>query len=144
MAFGRLEDLSGSVELVIFPDVFAKTEPLFKGERPLLVGGFLEVENQVPKIIVDTVATLEEMLMKIRTMTFKLKNWSETELQQLHQILLENPGSTEVLFQIELPDLKKTVTMNTGDSLKIKLDNEFIEGIRQQFGRTDFIELKGW
>lgn len=144
MAFGRLEDLSGNVELVIFPDVFAKTEPVFKGERPLLVGGFLEVENQVPKIIVDTVVTLEEMLMKVRTMTFRLRDWSESDLQHLYKILQDNPGSTEVLFQLELPELNKTVTMNTGDSLKIKLDNEFIEGLRQQFGRTDFIELKGW
>ncbi len=144
MAFGRLEDLSGNVELVIFPDVFAKTEPFFKGERPLLVGGFLEVENQVPKIIVDTVVTLEEMLMKVRTMTLRLRDWSESDSQHLYKILLENPGSTEVLFLLELPELNKTVTMNTGDSLKIKLDNEFIEGLRQQFGRTDFIELKGW
>jgi DNA polymerase-3 subunit alpha len=65
MAFGRLEDLSGSVELVIFPDVYAKTEPFFKEERPLLLGGLLEVENQGAKVIVDTVTTLEEMLMKI-------------------------------------------------------------------------------
>ncbi len=143
MAFGRLEDLTGNVELVIFPDVFSKTEPLFKGERPLLVGGFLEVDHQVPKIIVDTVTTLEEMLVQIRTMILRLKDWSEEDMLHLHKILMENPGSTEVLFQIDLPEMNKTITLNTGDSLKVKLDNEFIEGLRQQFGRTDFIELKG-
>lgn len=143
MAFGRLEDLTGSVELVIFPDVFAKTEPFFKGERPLLVGGFLEVENQAPKIIVDTVTTLEEMLMKIRALTIRLKDWSESELQSLYQLLLDNPGPTEVLLQIDLPDLKKSVMMNTGDAIKVKLDNDFIESLRTQFGRTDFLELKG-
>ncbi len=143
MAFGRLEDLSGNVELVIFPDVFAKTEPFFKGERPLLVGGYLEVENQVPKVIVDTVTTLEEMMVKIRALTIRLKDWSESDLKELHRLLIENPGSTEVLLQIDLPELKKSVMMNTGEPIKVKLDNEFVESLRSQFGRTDFIELRG-
>lgn len=143
MAFGRLEDLSGNVELVIFPDVFAKTEPFFKEERPLLIGGLLEVENQVPKIIVDTVTTLEEMLLKIRVLTFRLKDWPEQDLQQLLEVIKANPGSTEVLLQIDLPELKKSVMMELGSSMKVKLNNEFIESLRAHFGRTDFLELKG-
>lgn len=143
MAFGKLEDLSGNVELVIFPDVFAKTEPFFKDERPLLIGGLLEVENQVPKIIVDTVTTLEDMLLKIRALTLRLRDWSEADLQQLLEVIRSNPGSTEVLLQLELPELKKSVMMELGGSLKVKLNNDFIESIRSHFGRTDFIELKG-
>ena len=143
MAFGKLEDLSGNVELVIFPDVFAKTEPFFKEERPLLIGGLLEVENQVPKIIVDTVTTLEDMLLKIRALTLRLRDWSEADLQQLLEVIRSNPGSTEILLQLELPELKKSVMMELGSTLKVKLNNEFIESVRSHFGRTDFIELKG-
>jgi DNA polymerase-3 subunit alpha len=143
MAFGRLEDLSGNVELVIFPDVFAKTEPFFKEERPLLIGGLLEVENQVPKVIVDTVTTLEEMLLKIRALTLRLQGWSEEELEQLLHVIRSHPGSTEIVLQLDLPELKKSVTMELGPTLKVKLNNDFIESLRSQFGRNDFIELKG-
>lgn len=143
MAFGRLEDLTGNVELVIFPDVFAKTEPFFREERPLLVGGLLEVENQSPKIIVDTVTTLEDMLLKIRALTIRTKGWTEKDLESFHAVVKEHPGQTEVLLQIDLPELKKSVMMDLGGSLKVKLNNEFIESLRTQFGRTDFIDLKG-
>ena len=34
MAFGKLEDLHGSCELVIFPDVFAKHEADLKSDKP--------------------------------------------------------------------------------------------------------------
>ena len=37
MAALRVEDLTGSTEVIIFPDLFSKTSPLLKGDEPLLI-----------------------------------------------------------------------------------------------------------
>ena len=60
MAILTLEDQTGSVEVVMFPDVFNASSPLLKGDEPLLVQGTAEVEENAAKIISHEIASLEE------------------------------------------------------------------------------------
>ena len=50
MAFASLEDLSGTIELVIFPDAYAKVESLVKSDGIMIVEGVLENSEQKAKI----------------------------------------------------------------------------------------------
>ncbi len=47
MAFVTLEDLSGFVELVIFPEVYLAASELLKSEEPLLVRGAVDAGEEV-------------------------------------------------------------------------------------------------
>ena len=46
MAFAQIEDLSASLELIVFPDTFASFESIFKEEVPVLVTGTLENKEE--------------------------------------------------------------------------------------------------
>jgi DNA polymerase-3 subunit alpha len=144
MAFAALEDLTGSVELVIFPDTYAKTEMYFKEEKPLLIGGLLEVENGNPKIIVDSVITVEESLRKVKHLAFNICDFKEDDLVKLQSLIKEYPGPTEISLQCDLQEANKRVVLGFKDeSLKIQFSSDFLEGLHQHLGRTDFMELRG-
>ncbi|WP_413578695.1 DNA polymerase III subunit alpha [Bdellovibrio sp. HCB290] len=142
MAFGKIEDLTGAVELVIFPDAFAKNGELLKDERPMLIGGGLEVEEGVAKIMVDSVSPLEDILKKTKRMVFRLDRIPYEDYGRLNSLMKDNPGPTAVSLEIDIPDVRRRVMMEVGDISGVSVSNEFFEGVHSLFGRTDFIELR--
>ena len=54
MAFAQIEDLQGSIELVIFPRVWEGTKELWEPDRILVVRGKVNVRGREPSIIVDS------------------------------------------------------------------------------------------
>ncbi len=142
MAFGKVEDLTGAVELVIFPDAFAKNGEMLKDERPMLIGGGLEVEEGVAKIMVDSVSPLEDILKKTKRMVFRLDRIPHEDYGRLKDLMKENPGPTAVSLEIDIPDVSRRVMMEIGEGSGVNVSNEFFEGVHSLFGRTDFIELR--
>jgi DNA polymerase III subunit alpha len=53
MCFATIEDLTGSVEITVFPDTYAETSSLLKSDDPLLVTGKLEKTEKGAKILVS-------------------------------------------------------------------------------------------
>ena len=142
MAFAQVEDLTGSVELVVFPDAFAKNELQLKSEQPVLVGGKLEKDGDSAKIMVDRIAVLEDMLKKSKNLTFKIDISMEKHLCGLGRLLEKFPGLTNVELELELASLNKKVTMKVLEPEGINPSNEFFEGLHGLFGRTDFVEIR--
>ncbi len=59
MAFVVLEDLTGSVEIVVFPDLYTKEEQYFQEDNLLVIGGKIDArEEKSPKILAKTVTPL--------------------------------------------------------------------------------------
>ena len=142
MAFATLEDLGGNVELIIFPEPFAKHEMQLKADQPVLVAGNLKKENDSCKIMVDKVGLLEEMLKKSKNMIIKVDATMEPRLDALGQLMMNHPGKTGVDLEIELPDLSKTVTLNVTEPKGIDPSSEFFERLHGLFGRMDFVEIR--
>jgi len=55
MAFAQLEDLHGSIEVVVFPKVYEETRELWKEEKILLIKGEVDVRGREPKVICESV-----------------------------------------------------------------------------------------
>jgi DNA polymerase-3 subunit alpha len=55
MAFVGLEDLQGTIELVVFPRTYAKFRELLREESLLLVQGKVDVRGREPKVLCDRV-----------------------------------------------------------------------------------------
>ena len=142
MAFGQVEDLGGSVELVIFPEAFAKNELQLKTDQPVLIGGTLKHENDAAKIMVDKVGLLEDIMKKSKSMTFKLESSMQKSLSDLEGLLAKHPGKTGVDLEIMIPDLGKLVTLNVLEPAGIDPSSAFFEGLHGLFGRTDFVEIR--
>ncbi|MFQ5460741.1 MAG: OB-fold nucleic acid binding domain-containing protein, partial [Anaerolineae bacterium] len=53
MAFARLDDLQGAVDVTIFPSIYETTRPLWQDDRIVLVRGKVELRNDRLQLIVD-------------------------------------------------------------------------------------------
>ncbi len=142
MAFSKVEDLSGSCELLIFPDVYAQFEELVKDERPLLVGGYLDRDGDTIKIIVDNMVRLEEAIKKTRKVVLHLDGLDNNQYVLLARILRDYPGSTQVDMVLNIPDLHQNVFIESPEVNGVSMENELLEKLQAQFGRTDFMEMK--
>ncbi|MGZ3795624.1 MAG: DNA polymerase III subunit alpha [Pseudobdellovibrionaceae bacterium] len=142
MAFAKIEDLSGSCELVIFPDAFARNEMMCRDEKPVLVTGSLEAEEGSAKIMVDSVSPMEDILKKTKHMVLHLERISAGDYERLQGLLRDHPGTTNVSFEIDLKELNRRVQLEIEEAIAVSISNEFFESIHSVFGRTDFIELR--
>jgi len=55
MAFVQLEDLQGTIEVVVFPSVYRDTGDLWQQDKVLLLHGRLDAEGGEPKLICESV-----------------------------------------------------------------------------------------
>lgn len=143
MAFLQLEDTTGSIEVIVFPDTFAKCETLLGQELPLIITGTLENKDDSIKVIAEKVELLSVKYQKANHIIFKIDKTLEEKLDKLHERIKAHPGETRLSFEMGLDDLEKTVTLDIIEPKGVQLTNEFFEHIRTDIGHTDFIELRG-
>ncbi len=141
MAFGKIEDLSGHIEVVLFPDTYAKFENLIKGERPLLIGGNLEQDEGNAKIILDTASTLDDIFTKTRKITFHLEKIKPDAYDKLGSILKEFSGPIPVEFKLFVEELNRNVKIESQEYKGVQVGTPFFEKIQSQLGDTHFLEI---
>ncbi len=55
MAFVQMEDLQGTIEVIVFPRLFEETHDKWQEDKILIVSGNVDCKNGVPKILADSV-----------------------------------------------------------------------------------------
>lgn len=141
MAFCQLEDLTGQLEVVVFPDAFAKFEYVIKSEKPLLVGGSFEKESGNAKILLDTVASLDDIFLKAKKIVFHLEKLEPEHYPVLEKVLLTHKGPTPIQLEVWIEDVKRRVKIESPHCSGVKLSPELLEELRTEFRSTDFFEI---
>ncbi len=106
MAIVQFEDLSGSTEVVVFPDVFTEAAPLLKGDEPLLVTGTVEIGDKSAKVIAKEIKSLQRLELKAaRAVVISLENEksSKTVLENLKDTVFKYPGECKLMFRVGAP-----------------------------------------
>jgi len=112
MAFATLEDLTGSVELVIFSDVFKLKAELFQNEDPIFVIGNADINEDQAKIIVTDAAPLSEaskLFKGVVHISFDTTQIPEKGLYDLKKILEEHSGECITVLHLRIPGRSETV-----------------------------------
>jgi DNA polymerase-3 subunit alpha len=103
MALLTLEDQTGSIEVVVFPDVFNLCSPFLKSDEPLLVSGTAEVDDNNVKIVSQEITPLEKVKGKaVRAIELPLsQGWiSRDNLEEVKDVLFRYPGDSSVFFRV--------------------------------------------
>jgi DNA polymerase-3 subunit alpha len=125
MMFATLEDIYGSIEIVVFPTVFVKYSGLLKNDNIVKVKGKISLkENEKAKILVDEISGItksSKIYIKIPTGKEELEN---IVIENIKQIANDNQGNTPVYLFYEgtnkVKMLNREYWLDANDSL-IKL-----------------------
>ncbi len=106
MAAFTLEDLTGRIEVVAFPEAYKRAyEHLREGQMVWLKGKFMG-EGDSRRVSLIQIMPLGEALQKqAKRMILRifLPGLEETVLEELKSLLERNPGDCPVLFELETP-----------------------------------------
>ncbi len=142
MAFAQLEDLSGGMELVIFPNAYAEFEQVLKSDKPLLIGGQLEADDNGAKILVDSIVLVESLFKKTKSLMLSLDDgWSE-KLMPLREVLLQHPGEVPLKIDIKIDDLAKKVSLKSFEPKGVGISFELMDKMHKEFGELNFVKLQ--
>lgn len=135
MAFMDVEDLYGTCEIIVFPNVYEKYSHLIELDKIVMVKGTLNFkEDEVPKIIADSILTLEDAEKKESSNKktsdglVKLRIPSNMDdqmtLMQIRKTLERHHGDTEVLIYMPNGKMMRTdenLWANKNEALKAQL-----------------------
>lgn len=128
MVFCELEDLYGSIDMVIFPDMYRDFRPLIENDKLVVVKGKLQASDDDLKLIVKEVFDIDELNLSILYIKMDYLRYNT-----VREILVNNSGSTPVI--IYFTDKKKSVKLDK--KLWVDLDSQIIEKMENLLGKDN-------
>jgi DNA polymerase-3 subunit alpha len=105
MGVFTLEDQHGTVEVVVWPDTFAKAGALVEVDRMVLVTGKLEVDEETARVYASDIAPLETVTERaVREVTIRLTMppHDRATFDALAALVAQHRGDRRLSFEIEL------------------------------------------
>ena len=136
MAIVTLEDLQGSVEVILWPEIFSASESLLLNEEPLLVKGKVDAEGSLPKVIAEEISPLSEAKNHWKGKVhihLRTPGLEKQTLMEIKSILAAHKGNNETLIHFAFPD-NKTKTISVEEGLRIQPSDEVIQDIEAVLG----------
>ncbi|HET9099346.1 MAG TPA: DNA polymerase III subunit alpha [Acidobacteriaceae bacterium] len=135
-AQGSLEDLTGKIDLICFPEAYKRMAENLKIDVPVLVRGVLRgEEDSAPKLAISNITALEDVKLKLPSsmrIRIALDRIGEPALTQLHAMMLATPGKGKILLDFEQRDDYLVVLEPEG--LGVAADKAFIERVEELVG----------
>jgi DNA polymerase-3 subunit alpha len=133
MAFITLEDLVGSVEVIVFPKTYEANAQRLNEDGKVFIEGRISVEDdRDAKLIASKVTTFDE-IPKTVWIRFSSKEAYEEKAQQLDNLIAYSDGRDEIA--IYLTDTKQVKKL--GPSKAIRADLPTIEQLAAAFGKEN-------
>jgi DNA polymerase-3 subunit alpha len=136
-AQASLEDLSGSIEMLVFPEAYRKLQEKVKMEVPVLVRGGVRVEEGAnTKLTVNDILSLEEApvpLPRELRIRIPLERASESTVDELHLLFSQRKGEARVLFDVERAG--DFMVVMEAEGYNVLPDRAFIGRVEELCGR---------
>ncbi len=119
MAFVKIEDPTGVIELVIFPKIYKASKHIWIEGKPVLVSAKVDSRNDTPTLIVESIeikSSSEQVFLTIP------KNTSPDQLKKLKLLLTQYSGNQSVILKFENKDLTLPFKVAWSDALAERID----------------------
>lgn len=133
MAILKLEDLDGSVELLVFPRAYQRVCRYIQPNTVVLVKGSLNLKEDTPKILVDDLFPFESIYKLITGMSINLSGLRENVFSTLKEILVSSRGDIPIYLNLDTP-AKSRVQMVVGENFYVAPSEKLIEQIEGLLG----------
>ncbi len=133
MAFITLEDLVGSIEVIVFPKTYEKYSKKLEEDTKIFVKGRISAEeDRDGKLICESIQEFDEIVKRI-WIKFPTKESYEAEEANLLQMLADSDGRDGVSIFIEQPKSMKALPPNRN----VNADRELLTKLSARFGEEN-------
>ena len=136
MAFVTLEDQEGSVEVVVFSDIYLKSSEILQTPGlPLLVRGNVSQEEKGPKIIAQEIRSLQEESLGIPPnlhLRLHANSLDRELLVRLHTVLQRHKGPVPAFLHFVFPESREEI-LALPSHLQVKPSSALKDEINQIF-----------
>ena len=136
MAQLTLLDMEGTVEAVLFPDVYAQAQETLQTDLPILVTGPLERNDFGSKIRVTRIETIDQALETLyQTVVVRLQTdgLSVKDLEDLKGILMGFPGPVPAILELKVMTRPYPVAV-IGLHLNVSPSDDLVRSLTGRFG----------
>ncbi|MBI4572771.1 MAG: hypothetical protein HY713_05735 [candidate division NC10 bacterium] len=136
MAFVTLEDLAGSVETVVFPDLYRSSMLHLAKDSAVLVKGQLDIGEETVKLLLSEVQPLTLSAsgsLPLVEVTLAGDAAGSDGLRRLKAVLETHRGSCPLRLHIQLPEGGQ-VTIAPAPSLTVAADEGLRKALEAEFG----------
>ena len=133
MAFFTLEDLVGTVEVVVFPRDYEKCQALLNDEEKVFIQGRVSAEDDRPsKLILEKIRSFEDIPRELWIQFPDREAYGEKE-QELLADLKQSPGKDSVV--IFLRDVKAMKKLSA--AYHVEITDLWLESMRKKYGDSN-------
>jgi len=143
MASFLLEDMEGSIEVVAFPEAYAKYGKVLAPDRAIYIAGTIGLRDEKRQITAVEIQPIEEVRLRYTKqihIRLQAAHTTEATLQQLSGTLERHPGKSPVLLCVEYAG-GELVFLDTNQHFCIAATVEFIRDVEGLLGEdTVFVK----
>ena len=145
MAVFTLEDALGGVEIVVFPEAYARSAAFIESGTLVLVRGKLERDEETVRILATEIAPLDSVRERLaREVAIHLRKPADRgTLESLGEIFSRHRGDRKVSFEVETgePGSRLLVRVDVSSQIRVRPSPALISEVEQLVG-TGSVELR--
>ncbi|MBI1950558.1 MAG: DNA polymerase III subunit alpha [Acidobacteria bacterium] len=136
MAVFNLEDLEGSVEIVVFPDLYARQKSLLEDEAALLVTGNVEIAEDQRRLIAETFLPLDQAEERVKEIVISIPpaGLEDSAVGRVRDLLRDRPGPCPVYLEVTEPAGFRA-TLRAGNALKVSPSRDLTLALEDILGK---------
>ena len=133
MAFLTLEDLLGTVEVVVFPRDYENNSSRIREDAKVFVQGRVSAEDdKASKLICEKILDFEDLPAQL-WIQFPDRSTYEKNVADLYQILKESKGKDQVVIYLKAERAMKQLPQ----SGNVQIDEVLLEKLQARFGKAN-------
>lgn len=133
MAFLTLEDLLGTLEIVVFPRDYERNASLMQEDAKVFIQGRVSAEDdKASKLICEKIYPFSDVPREL-WIQFADKGAYEREVAELYRILSESDGTDQVVLYIRSPKVMKRLPPSRG----VKIGDELLGILNEKYGNQN-------
>jgi DNA polymerase-3 subunit alpha len=144
MAVFMLEDIAGSLEVVVFPETFAKHASLIEADAMLLVRGKFEKDDESARIVATEllpIAALRERTTREVVIHLQGTKQGRTTFEQLAELLARHRGDRRVFLELDVKGQEKPLRVRSEVAQRVKPTERLVNEVEQLCG-SGSVELR--
>jgi DNA polymerase-3 subunit alpha len=144
MAVFMLEDTAGSLEVVVFPETFARHASIIESDAMLLVRGKFEKDEESARMVSTEllpIAALRERTTREVIIHLHNPQQARTTFEQLAELLARHRGDRRVLLELDVRGQDKPLRVRSEVAQRVKPTERLVTEVEQLCGAGS-VELR--